>query len=161
RIAFQPTSGTSVFLGTLRIENAGMSMTASGDLYRFLSQSPGTGLPPASPPVMEAIPVFPRARYHSYLAVTAVQKSPPMTTGPCQATLPFQQYLYSQPSSGESDGPFAASPSRTVSAVLSPQMPPPGFLGSYFSGRLFEGAADKGAFTLGWVSPFFRRATVE
>jgi hypothetical protein len=158
RIAFLPTLGTSVFQGTLRIETAGLSMTASGDLYRMPGGPPGPGLAP----IPDAdIPIFPRRRYHSYLVVTSIQKTPPMSAGPCQVMITMQEYEYTQPPPGEFDGTFPRNPSRTITAVLSPQVPPTGFSGGFFSGKLFEAGAERGAFTLGWVSSFFRKATVE
>src|SRR5207237_7085558 len=51
--------------------------------------------------------------------------------------------------------------SRTVTIVLHPVPPPFGFAGPYFEGRLFQGGVDKGSFSMGWVSSFFRRAKVE
>ena len=40
-------------------------------------------------------------------------------------------------------------------------MPPFGFTGSYFEGKLYEGSVEKGSFHMGWVSQFFRKATLE
>ena len=45
--------------------------------------------------------------------------------------------------------------------VLSPRVPPFGFTGSYFEGKLYEGGVEKGSFHMGWVSKFFRKATLE
>jgi hypothetical protein len=65
---------------------------------------------------------------------------------------------------GQHKGSFPTAPSRTVTIVLTPVPAPfPYSLtgGPYYEGRLSEGGVDKGTVTLAWVSPFFRRATVE
>jgi hypothetical protein len=111
------------------------------------------------------IPIFPRARYHSYLKVTSVSAPvlvPPSAT--CQVTLVAEQYSYTQPPAGQHKGTFPSAPSRTVTIKLTRVPAPfPYSLtgGPYYEGRLFEAGADKGSVTLAWVSPFFRRATLE
>ena len=55
-------------------------------------------------------------------------------------------------------------PSRTVTLRLSKVAAPFPFSltgGPFYEGRLIEGGVDKGGVTLGWVSSFFRRATLE
>lgn len=86
------------------------------------------------------------------------------TSATCQVTLVAEQYFYTQPPAGQHKGTFPAAPSRTVTLKLTPVPAPfPYSLtgGPYYEGRLFEGGADKGSVTLAWVSPFFRRATLE
>jgi len=111
------------------------------------------------------IPIFPRARYHSYLKVTKVS-APVLVPIPalCQLTIVAEQFDYTQPPAGQFKGTFPSTPSRTVTLRLAKATPPfPLSLtgGPYFEGRLFEGTVDKGSVTLGWVSRFFRRATLE
>jgi hypothetical protein len=116
------------------------------------------------------IPVFPRSRYHSYLRVTQVSiprivANPGLVASgePCAVTLTVEQFEYTQPPAGQFQGSFPASPTRTVTIVLTPAPPPPFFAltgGPYFQGRVHEGTVDRGAISLGWVSPSLRRATV-
>jgi hypothetical protein len=111
------------------------------------------------------IPIFARSRYHSYLKVTSVKVPivvPPHT--PCQITLVAEQFNYTQPPAGTHKGTFPSTPSRTVTIKLTKLPAPFPFSltgGPYYEGRLFEGSVDKGSVTLAWVSPFFRRASVE
>jgi hypothetical protein len=174
RITFQPKLSTSVFHGTMRVERGGANATISGDLYRFLN--PVISLPvsiatvataverPAAAGIFAlplAIPVYPRKQYHSYLKVTGIQL-PPLIPSKCEFTLTAQEYVYTQPPPGQFNGTFPAAPgTRTVRIVLKNAPPPPGYLSVYFEGKLFEGATEKGTFKMGWVSSFFRRATVE
>src|SRR5207247_717160 len=108
------------------------------------------------------IPVYARNRYYSYLKVTNIQRSPIFTSGPCQLTLTAQEYVYTQPPAGSFNGTFPAAPgTRTVTIVLEPKPAAAGFTSSYFEGKLYEGGVEKGSFTMGWVSSFFRKATLE
>ena len=175
RITFRPNAGINIFNGTMRVENAGGATTISGDLYRFLNIilplppviASGSTLvaPPPSTSVFVAplnIPIYARNKYYSYLKVTGIHKSPPLTTGPCLLTLTAQEYVYTQPPAGSFNGTFPAAPgTRTVSIVLEPKPAPAGFTSVYFEGKLYEGGVEKGSFVMGWVSSFFRRATVE
>jgi hypothetical protein len=111
------------------------------------------------------IPIFPRARYHSYLKVTSVS-SPVIVRFPqsCTLTIVAEQFNYTQPPAGQFKGTFPSTPSRTVTLKLTKVAAPFPFSltgGPFYTGRLFEGAVDKGAVTLGWVSKFFRKATLE
>ncbi|AJA63783.1 hypothetical protein ABIF44_000351 [Bradyrhizobium japonicum] len=111
------------------------------------------------------IPIFPRARYHSYLRVTSVS-APVAVPLPkkCELTIVAEQFNYTQPPAGQFKGTFPASPSRTVTMKLSKVPAPFPFSltgGPFYQGRLFEGGVDKGSITLAWVSKFFRRATLE
>ena len=111
------------------------------------------------------IPIFSRGRYHSYLKVTSVSAPifvPAHTK--CELTIVAEQFNYTQPPAGQFKGTFPNTPSRTVTMKLFKVTPPFPFSltgGPYYEGRLFEGGVDKGSITLGWVSKFFRRATLE
>jgi hypothetical protein len=111
------------------------------------------------------IPIFPRSRYHSYLKVTSVRAPvavPPLAK--CELTIIAEQFNYTQPPAGQFKGTFPSMPSRTVTLKLSKVAAPFPFSltgGPFYEGRLFEGGVDKGSVTLGWVSKFFRRATLE
>ena len=108
------------------------------------------------------IPIYPRNRYHSYLKATSVRlvsSGPP----PCQGTITFQQYDYTQPLSGSFNGSFPPSPgSRTVTIRFS-KKPAPSLLwpGDYYEGAWIEGGVSKGTIVLGWVSKSFRKCTIE
>ena len=111
------------------------------------------------------IPIFPRARYHSYLKVTSVS-APAFVpvAAKCELTIIAEQFNYTQPPAGQFKGTFPSTPSRTVTLKLSKVTAPFPFSltgGPYYEGRLFEGGVEKGGVTLAWVSKFFRRATLE
>ncbi|SNS26776.1 hypothetical protein SAMN04488107_1970 [Geodermatophilus saharensis] len=117
---------------------------------------------PLAPPFRPRIPVYPRDRYDSYLKVVQVTESVAVPPGrPCTATLVLEQYDYTAPPAGSFKGSFPAAPSRTVTVTLTQAPAPPPFGGPRFTGRWLEGGVDRGTVTLSWVSPFFRRATVE
>jgi hypothetical protein len=108
------------------------------------------------------IPIYPRSRYYSYLKITNVQRPGPFTYGPCQLTLTAQEYVYTQPPAGSFNGTFPAPPgTRTVTIVLHAVPGAPGFTSSFFEGKLYENGVDQGKFSMGWVSEYFRRATLE
>jgi hypothetical protein len=173
RITFQPKRGTNVFYGTMRVDKSGGKTVISGDLYRFLS--PIVSVPsrvaaaasaaarPASTSIFARplpIPIYARNKYHSYLKVVDIKMPSPASK--CSFTLKTEEYVYTQPPAGSFNGSFPPSPgSRTVKIVLSPAAPPPGYTSVYFEGKLMEGATDKGTFKMGWVSSYFRRATLE
>jgi hypothetical protein len=184
RIAFMPNTGNVVFNGTLRVDRSGGQgpTTVSGDLYRFfMLPSPGgpltataltaalagpvgatdssTPLPfPVSLPVPLGIPIYARNKYFSYLKVTKMESS---TTGTCQLLIRAEEFVYTQPPAGSFDGSFSSTATRTVTLALTPQPPPVGFSGPFFSGTLSEGGANRGTFSMGWVSRFMRKATLE
>ncbi|MFL5618032.1 MAG: hypothetical protein ACJ79A_06490 [Gemmatimonadaceae bacterium] len=107
------------------------------------------------------IPIYPRNKYHSYLKGTALSV-PVFSFGACAVTITMQEYVYTQPPVGQFNGTFPASPgTRAIKLVLTPAPAPLGYPSSYFEGRLYENGVDKGHVTLGWVSKYFRRATIE
>jgi len=107
------------------------------------------------------IPIYPRNKYHSYLKGTALSV-PRFSFGACAITITMQEYVYTQPPVGQFNGSFPASPgTRTIKMVLSAAPAPFGYPGVYFEGRLYENNVDKGSVSLGWVSSYFRRATIE
>jgi hypothetical protein len=136
-----------------------LPMSVAGALSAV--DDPITPLPILKP----VIPIFPRGRYHSYLKVTSVSAPvfvPKHTK--CQLSIVAEQFNYTQPPAGQFKGTFPNAPSRTVTLRLFKVAAPFPFSltgGPYYEGRLFEGAVDKGSVTLGWLSRFFRRATLE
>lgn len=156
------------------MEKSGSKTVISGDLYRFLN--PAIGLPgpvataastavrptPSSfLPIKLGIPSYARDKYFSYLKVTNI-KMPPLLGAKCAFTLTSQEYVYTQPPPGQFNGTFPAAPgTRTIDIVLSNAVSPPGYSSVYFEGKVFQGGVEKGTFKMGWVSSFFRKATVE
>jgi hypothetical protein len=189
RITYTPSSGfiipRYIYHGTLRVQNSGGSRLVSGDLYKFwnlvvqplpplatlagksteetASLDPSFHFPHIPPlsPLPYGIPIYARRQYYSYLKVTGISISPLFTTRPCQLTFTIDEYVYTPPPAGSFDGTFPTTPTRSITVVLFPRAAPFGFTGSYFEGRVYEGGVDKGSFTMGWVSPSFRRATVQ
>ena len=177
RATFRPNSGTDVYLGTMRVDTIGGPITISGDLYQFQSwrfpfpEVAGVAAEhqTTAPRVFAqpySIPIYARNRYYSYLKVTNIQRSPMFTSGPewaatCQLTLTAEEYEYTHPSAGSYNGTFPPTRTRAVTIVLEPKPAPAGFVGSYFEGTLYEAGVARGTFTMGWVSSFFRKATLE
>ncbi|MGH3024044.1 MAG: hypothetical protein ACRDNI_10340 [Gaiellaceae bacterium] len=189
KIRFTPNIFVS-YHGTLRVDKAGGTTTISGDLYRYrtflplprppfeaevpwheraalaaereLELTPATRATLPTPFIKKQIPIYPRNRYYSYLRIVGIKRSPLFTYGPCTLTLTAEEYVYTQPPVGSFNGTFPPAPgTRTVEIVLERKTPSPFSGGPYFEGRLYEAGADKGAFTMQWVSKFFRRATLE
>lgn len=173
---------TNVYRGTMRVDRSAGSLTISGDLYRLprftirseftagtmTMESPISAVGPVTLGSTEifvprplGIPIYPRKNYYSYLKIVGVQTSPFFTAGPCNLTVMMDEFVYTHPSGGAFDGSFPSTPTRQLTAVLSPVAPPSGFASSYFEGKLFEGSVERGNFSMGWVSSRFRRATLE
>lgn len=107
------------------------------------------------------IPIYARNKYYSYLKGTKLS-IPTFSYGACAITITAQEYVYTQPPAGSFNGTFPASPgTRTIQLVLKPAAAPLGYPGVYFEGRLLEGGVDRGQVSLGWVSKYFRKATIE
>lgn len=192
RLSFRPKASFLEYRGTLRVDRTGAAPVVSGDLYRFLLLPPvitegvlttatlASGDHPDTPPsgaigsISEAqlagvslftrslgIPIYPRNKYHSYLKGTALSV-PIFSFGTCAVSITMQEYVYTQPPTGQFNGTFPASPgTRTIKMVLTPAPAPLGYPSAYFEGRLYENGVDKGSIALGWVSSYFRRATIE
>ena len=132
------------YLGTLRLERVEQGTLASGDLYVHLNNS---RVPKPLP--SQGIPVLPRGSYSHYLRVTHVR---PRRR---RVTLEFERYHYIY-QSWVLQGSFTAELSR---AEAPPDYP---HTGRYWQGQLRDDrGAVRGAFSMGWVSPHLRRATVE
>lgn len=108
------------------------------------------------------IPIYPRARYHSYLKGISLSV-PSFSFGSCKVTINVEQFDYTHPPAGSFLGSFPAAASRTLRFVLTSAPDPlsPFNTGPYYVGRVFEGGVDKGAVELVWVSKFMRRAVLE
>lgn len=132
----------------------------AGELSEIVGRAPLPGF-------ALGIPVYPRNKYYSYLKITGVKHTPVhgggIGFGNCRLTLTAEEYVYTHPAAGSFNGSFPAAPgTRTVQIVLKHKSPKPvGVPGPYFEGQLREAGVDKGEFTMGWVSPYLRRAHVE
>ncbi len=158
-----PILGSLSPIGPSGDHQAPLSASSTVSLAGALSRMDQTNTP--HPFARSKIPIFPRARYHSYLKVTSVSV-PHVAVAPslCKLTIVAEQFDYTQPPNGSFKGTFPSAPSRTVTLSLSQVTPPFPFSstgGPFFEGRLFEGGVDKGSVTLAWVSKFFRRAVLE
>jgi hypothetical protein len=146
--------GAIHYLGTLRVHRVGATLTVSGDLYlRHVSAgSPDDAA--REPDPADGIPVFPRADYRYYLRATGVSDSPGTQES---FTLTFELFRFNAAvSAWTNDG---------VSTVqLSWTTAPPGYPSGadYLTGDVRNSAGSvTGTLSLGWVSPFLRRSTVE
>jgi hypothetical protein len=161
---FKPTNNLlQAFDGTIRVESHPGGRTASGDLYqRGLHVLPGpVPIPVLNPPPNPAagIPILPRAQYRYYLSITKILEG--ITIG-SSFDLGFNRWLYkvpvppSQAGTWTNDGAFTA----RVSWVPAPA----GYPSSrdYLKGDVKNAAGIViGSLTLGWVSSFYRKATLE
>jgi hypothetical protein len=154
--------------GTLRVEAHQNGRTASGDLYqRPFSWICRPGWPPICFPVLlpgpdpaNGIPVLPRDRYRYYLRVTQILEW--FTVGN-SFTLGFEMYRFDKAS-----GPWSAGGTWTNEGTFTAQMtwtPAPvsyPLSGAYLEGDVKDSAgAVVGKLTMGWVSEYLRKATIE
>ena len=156
------------FDGTIRVEAHSAGRTASGDLYQrpviFLPTPiaipPGPLPVPTPHPVLlpapnpaNGIPVLPRSRYRHYLRITQLLET--FTTGN-SFTLGFEMYKFTAPNSWSNAGAFTA--------LMKWGPAPAGFpsASDYLEGDVKNAAGQVvGRLTMGWVSKYFRKATVE
>ena len=149
--------------GTLRVECHTNGRTASGDLYQrpTIVLTPTAGFPPLGPsPLLGAppnpaagIPILARSRYRYYLRVTKILEF--FTLGN-SFTLGFERYRFTAPNTWTNDGTFTA--------VMTWAPAPPGFpsTGDYLVGDVKNAAgAIVGRLSMGWVSKYLRKATIE
>lgn len=164
RIAFTPAFGRYHYHGTLRAEVGGGNITASGDLYRYgcravpphcIDLARGPDQSPGSLPMLELvkskIPVFPRDQYYSYLKIVGVKTI--LRTG--EIRMSIEEHIYNAAAEN-----FTLD--RIIEAKLKKEMAPAGFsTAHYFAGKLYHQGIELGTFTMGWISKYFRGATLE
>ena len=166
-INFQPVSSRLVtYDGTMRVECHKQGITASGDLYRrgwFFS--PFT-FPPRPPLVLGApnpsagIPIFKRSSYSYYLRVTQILEY--FTFGN-SFTLGFELHRYTKNPGGftsggtwTNEGPVTARMTWTTAPLNYPSP------NDYLTGEVVNAAGRRiGSLTMGWISKYLRKATVE
>lgn len=145
--------------GTLRVDREGHNTTASGDLYLHrLLPWPQPVLPFPFPTTVEpnpaaGIPIFPRSRYRYYVRVTKILEWITFSNG---FELGFELHRFTAPGNWILEGAFKAN-MRWMTAPAGYPSP-----SNYLSGTVFNSTgAAMGTLTIGWVSPFLRRAVVE
>ncbi|PTU75470.1 zinc metalloprotease [Pseudomonas mangrovi] len=173
---YRPNGGALVsYDGTLRVEAHSEGRTASGDLYQrpviflpvpFASPMPileASGLSPANmqlKPIMLAgpnpasgIPILARGRYRYYLRVTAL---PEYFYAGNSFSLGFEMWRFNAPNSWVKES--------TLTAQMVRMNGPAGYPSpsDYAEGDV-RNAANQivGRLTMGWLSTFLRRCTVE
>jgi hypothetical protein len=144
--------------GTMRVQREGSSTIASGDLYfhqtsigQNSSSSPVTEPDPAS-----GIPIFPINKYRYYIRVTKILEESAPTTG---FTFEFELHRYTPRPRfprWNKEGTYRS----TMTWVPAPTGYPSD---SDFLTGMVKNSNDMifGSITMGWVSSFLRRATVQ
>jgi hypothetical protein len=143
------TPGAVYYLGTVRVQTQDSTVTISGDLYL---RRVGESRPEPDPG--DGIPVFPRSDYRFYLRATEVADAPGSQES---FTLGLELFRFSSAAGSWTND-------AVLKAVMSWTTAPPGYptTGDYLTGELKNtSGAVSGTLTLGWVSPFLRRASVE
>lgn len=156
--------------GTMRVECHSAGRTASGDLYQrpviWLPWRPG--FPPIPPtPIMlpgpnpaSGIPILSRSRYRYYLRVTQVLEHFTLGSG---FTLGFEMWRFTKSAAAWSAGGTWTN-EGAFTAALTWQAAPAGYPSSndYLAGDVKNSAgAVVGRLTMGWVSSYLRKATIE
>ena len=153
-LQMSPTQpGAIYYLGTLRVQQIGATVTISGDLYlRRVA-------PPSQPSSLEpdpgdGIPIFPRGDYRYYLRATHVTEAPQSNQS---FALGLEMFRFNHATATwANEGALTAELSWTTN--------PPGYPsdGDYLTGEMKNDAGSvTGTLTLGWVSKHLRRATLE
>ncbi|SHN83604.1 hypothetical protein SAMN05660350_03448 [Geodermatophilus obscurus] len=146
--------GAVYYLGSLRVQRVGTTLTVSGDLYLRHVSSGRPADAAGEPDPADGIPVLPRADYRYYVRVTRVSDSPGAQES---FTLTFELFRF--------NAAITAWTNEGVSTVqLSWTTAPSGFPSGadYLTGDVENAAgAVTGTLSLGWVSPFLRRSTLE
>jgi len=161
--------------GTLRVECHNNGRTASGDLYQskvlcipIFPPIPKLGIPkepiPKKPRIKcfllpgpnpgDGIPIFARGHYRYYLSVTQI---PEWLTKGNSFTLGFEMWRFdSNTKKWTNEGTYTAQMSWTAAPAGYPSS------GDYLEGDVKNSAgAVVGRLTMGWVSKYLRKATVE
>jgi hypothetical protein len=173
---YRPSGAALVsYDGTLRVESHSEGRTASGDLYQrpviFLpvpivspfpqlqgkvSASPNLSLKPimlAGPNPASGIPILSRSRYRYYLRVTALPEYFYLGNS---FNLSFQMYRFTAPNSWALESTLTAQMVRMAGPAGYPSP------SDYAEGDVKNAAnVVVGRLTMGWLSTYLRRCTVE
>ncbi|WP_159846740.1 hypothetical protein [Nocardia sp. CY41] len=156
-LRYTPTPHATVGLpvhydGTLRVERDEVNTIASGDLY--LHQPQLTPLPPREPDPALGVPVFPIADYRYYVRVTQILEG---AAHAWNFPLGFELHRFDHAA-----GTWSLEDTCTAKMGWMPA--PPGYpSASNFLLGLVRNAAGAivGMLSMGWVSTYLRRITVE
>jgi hypothetical protein len=142
------------YVGTLRVEREETGTVASGDLYLHGVVGEPPDLLPEEADPGAGIPIFARSRYRYYIRVTGPEE--PARDG-AAAVLRFELYRYDHPSNTWSaEGTFSAELHQTAAPGGYPHAE------EFLRGEVRDSSGRQaGEITIGWVSPFVRRATLE
>lgn len=170
-ISYRPSGSALIaYDGTMRVECHNAGRTASGDLYQrplaFLgpipisssvltSPVPGPARPIllAPPSPAAGIPILPRSRYRYYVRVTSLPES--IYTGN-SFSLGLELYRFTAPNSWA----FESSLTATMVRMAAPSGFPSA--SDYAEGDVRNASnVVVGRLTMGWLSRYFRRATIE
>ena len=161
-LGYRPAGASLVaFDGTMRVECHSAGRTASGDLYQrpvaFLPNPPPLrGRTPVllpAPNPASGIPVLARSRYRYYVRVTTL---PERRYAGASFALGFELWRYTAPNTWALES--------TVTAQMVRITAPTGFpsAADYLEGDVKNSAgAVVGRLTMGWLSDYFRKFTVE
>jgi hypothetical protein len=146
------------FDGTIRVECHSNGRTASGDLYRrrtlILPTFPPHPILAPGPNPANGIPILARSRYRYYLRITQILEGATFANG---FNLGFELYRFNQ-----TDKTWTNDGARTARMTWSTA--PAGYpsLNDYMTGDVKDATgAVVGRLTMGWVSRYLRKATVE
>lgn len=156
--------------GTLRVECHSNGRTASGDLYQrpIIWFPPIPGFPPIprrpillpGPNPATGIPILARSRYRYYLRVTQILE---WFTISNSFTLGFEMWRFNKnPGAWSTGGTWTNEGAFT--ALMTWHTAPAGYpsSGDYLTGDVKNSSATiVGRLTMGWVSQYLRKATVE
>lgn len=167
-VSYVPSNGADnvAYDGTIRVEmfNNGQNRTASGDLYQRpikASPSPTSVMPMfqmAEPPdPAKGIPIQARTMYRHYLRVTKILE-PSTLARYFELVLEMWRYIPGQ--NNTSDWPSKGDYTATMEWVAPPSSAYPS-QNYYLEGDLKKAEIVTGRFTMGWVSKFYRKATLE
>lgn len=163
-------SGLVTYDGTLRVECHSNGRTASGDLYqrRVMVLAPSLGVSGyprlasgssrvvllSGPNPASGIPILARSRYRHYLSVTQILEH--WTTGG-GFSLGFDRWRFDLAArSWANEGSYTAAMSWVPAPAGYPSS------GDYLEGDVRDSSGTVvGRLTMGWVSPYLRKATVE
>lgn len=170
-ISYRPTGAALVaFDGTLRVECHSAGRTASGDLYQrpviflpFITPAPIAPigpiirpprpilLPPPSPAA--GIPILPRSRYRYYVRVTSL---PERFYFGGSFNLGFELWRFTAPNSWALESTLTTNMVRMAAPSGYPSA------SDYAEGDVKNAAGVVlGRLTMGWLSKYFRKATIE
>ncbi len=162
---FRPSSTSFYSLthydGTLRVQRSGVTTEASGDLYLHRTfpfvYTLGGGYRYVAPKELSpsnGIPIFKRSQYRYYLRVTRILQ---WITISNQFVLGFERHRYNHATkSWTNEGEFTA----TMQWQTTPSSYPSG--ADYLKGDVKNSSGTTiGSITMGWVSPYLRKATIE